>query len=375
MIITHASPEAPLVMGAAKDGPNADPQPPSEDAVSAIQQACPGLSNGHAGLIAASSISPAVAAARGYRTVRTKAEIAALGFSPAQRLTPALLIPVHGVGGDRASYQLRPDSPRIVIGKPLKYETPKGSRMALDVPPAARLNLGNPAVPLLITEGARKADAAVSVGLCCIALLGVWNFRGENEDGGLTALADWELIALKSKAGGREVYIIFDSDVMTKPAVAGALRRLKAFLQLRGARVRVVYLPADAGGVKVGLDDFLAAGHSVDELLALSTDHLRQSDPDPNAPAESPYRMSERGFEWRKQTSDGPQWTPLGNFTATITADVAHDDGVELRRVFEMQGAVKGRAPVVLACPRRSSPAWPGSARNSAPPRSSRSVR
>lgn len=101
----------------------------------------------------------------------------------------------------------------------------------------------------------------------------------------------------------------------------------------------------------MGLDDFLAAGDSVDDLLALSTEHLHQSEPDPNAPAESPYRMSERGFEWRKQASDGPQWTPLGNFTTTITADVAHDDGVELRRIFEMQGAVKARASVVFTVP------------------------
>jgi hypothetical protein len=101
--------------------------------------------------------------------------------------------------------------------------------MVLDVPPLARKWLGDPKKPLFITEGARKADAAVSKGMCCIALLGVWNWRGRNEFGGKTALADWDSIALNK----RDVYIVFDSDVMVKPGVYAALVRLKAFLESR----------------------------------------------------------------------------------------------------------------------------------------------
>ena len=40
----------------------------------------------------------------------------------------------------------------------------------LDVPPGALPLLGDPSRPLIITEGVRKADAAVSAGLCCVAL-------------------------------------------------------------------------------------------------------------------------------------------------------------------------------------------------------------
>jgi hypothetical protein len=37
---------------------------------------------------------------------------------------------------------------------------------------------------------------------------------------------------------------VFDSDVMVKPAVQeGALERLVTFLESRGARVQVIYLP------------------------------------------------------------------------------------------------------------------------------------
>jgi hypothetical protein len=133
---------------------------------------------------------------------------------------------------------------------------------------------------LFITEGARKADAAAARGLCCIALLGVWNWRGTNAKGGTTVLADWERVALN----GRTVYIVFDSDVTTKPEVRDALVRLKAFLESRKATVEVVYLPAGDGGTKTGLDDYLAAGHTVDELLALARPEL----PAPVRPEKQP---------------------------------------------------------------------------------------
>jgi hypothetical protein len=97
---------------------------------------------------------------------------------------------------------------------------------------------------LFVTEGARKADAAVSRELCCIDLLGVWNWRGTNEWGAKAALPDWDSIALN----GRLVYIVFDSDVMLKVAVHTALRRLKAFLEQclpRTARPRFAKIEAD----------------------------------------------------------------------------------------------------------------------------------
>ncbi|MGE5619061.1 MAG: phage/plasmid primase, P4 family [Sphingomonadaceae bacterium] len=232
----------------------------------------------HAQLIGASAISPGVATARGYRSVTRKAELKRLGFGDVQLHVPGLLIPIWGVDGQIGSYQLRPDQPRVRQhdGKvrTIKYETIQGSRMMLDVPPPARPWLGDPKRPLFITEGVRKADAAVSKGLCCVDILGVWNWRGTNEDGGKTALPDWESIALN----GRQVYLAFDSDVTTKPDVAAALRRLRSFLGSRGARVRIIYLPTGEGGAKMGLDDYLAAGYTVHDLLSLARDDLERTD-------------------------------------------------------------------------------------------------
>ena len=180
-------------------------------------------------LLRGSGISPEVVAARGYRTVATKAELRVLGFAGPQSNPPGLLVPIHSPAGEVVNYQFRPDRPRISDGRPVKYETPKGSRMALDVHPFAREGLGDPSSPLWITEGIKKGDALVSRGLCVVTLLGVWNWRGTNGQGGKVALPEWESIALN----GRTVYVVFDSDVMTKPQVYGALARLKAFLEVK----------------------------------------------------------------------------------------------------------------------------------------------
>jgi len=231
----------------------------------------------HQRLIDASAIAADVAAARGYRSVTTKAELVRLGFGDRQAIVPTLLVPVWDAWGNLATYQHRPDAPRVVNGRALKYETPSGGRMVLDVPPGARAGLGCHDRPLFVTEGCRKADAAVSAGLCCVALLGVWNWRGTNAQGGRTALADWETVDLKN---GREVYVAFDSDVMLKRAVRVALDRLAGFLRGAGAVVRFVLLPPKPDGSKQGLDDFLAAGHTVADLLAHAVDALPAQEED-----------------------------------------------------------------------------------------------
>ena len=293
----------------------------------------------HAALLTASGINEPVVAARGYRSVKTKAELRGLGFSEPQARVPALLIPIWNVHGQIATYQTRADAPRIVDGRPVKYEIPRGSRMVLDVPPSCRPKLGDPGVPLFVTEGVRKADAAASVGLCCVDVIGVWSWRGTNEDGGKTVLPDWESIALND----RVVYLVFDSDVMTKRSVHQALARLREFLRSRHADVRIIYLPAGPGGAKVGLDDYLVAGHTVDVLLALATTELRRH-PDDDLGSPTQYRATPTGLVWDKPTANGTVSVPLTTFGARILAQVVEDDGAEQRRLFEIEGTLAGRS-------------------------------
>lgn len=316
-------------------------QPRSDPGVPIIYG--PNLLPQHAALLAESGISPEVATARGYRSITKKVDLRTRGFTDRQFRLPALLIPIWGVTGEVVLYQARPDQPRInKSGKAVKYETPAESRIAIDVPPMAQQFLGDPGRPLFITEGVRKADAAVSKGLCCIALIGVWNFRGTNDLGGKTALADWESIHLK----GREVYIAFDSDVMTKIEVHRALSRLKAFLESRGARVHLIYLSPGEGGKKQGLDDFLAAGHSVQELLSLATDSLRQPPSDDTENA-IPYVESSSGIIWRRPTQNGVSPVFLTNFNARIITDIIRDDGSETTRRFEIETKLSGKQAVI----------------------------
>src|SRR5215204_1222431 len=152
----------------------------------------------HQELLRGSAISPEVADARGYVSVTEQSRLKAAGFSNAQSgNVPGLLIPVHGVTGDVVGHEYRPDTSRVTdAGKVLKYEKPTGSSNHLDVPPAVLPVLGDPSVPLWITEGARKVDAAVTAGLACVGLAGVWGWRCTNENGGKVALPDFHELAL-----------------------------------------------------------------------------------------------------------------------------------------------------------------------------------
>jgi Domain of unknown function (DUF3854) len=314
----------------------------------------PSLSDAHRKMLEVESgIKPNVIATRSYKTVNTKADLVTLGFSKSQLNVPTLLIPIFGVNGGIVSYQSRPDSPRIGgKGKPIKYETPKGSSMVLDVHPFpfARVKLKDPSIPLFITEGIKKGDALISRDLCAIALIGVWNWRGTNEHGGKTALADWEDIAFNE----RKVYIVFDSDVMEKQAVHSALVRLKAFLESRKANVFLIYLPHGESGKKQGVDDFLASGKSIDNLLTFATPELKHFDVPNEGEKQIGYYVEKDNQLFHRKTNDGNhQDTRLCNFTARIVAEVARDDGAEITRHLAIEGKLATGKPL----PRASVPA------------------
>src|SRR3712207_2341165 len=155
------------------------------------------LSPRHEAELAASGIHPEVIAQRNYRSVIDQVELINLGYATYQARVPALLMPSRNAAGENGRYQLKPDTPRTDEGgKIIKYETPAGAKMWLDVPAAVLPVVGDARVDLWITEGLKKTDAAVSAGLACIGLLGVWNWR---------VLHEWALFALKD----RNVYIAF----------------------------------------------------------------------------------------------------------------------------------------------------------------------
>lgn len=224
----------------------------------------------HAETLAKSAISGTVARERGYFSVESKRELEQLGFGRTQQIVPTLVISIFGVvAGEDPWYIHRPDTPRIKDGRQRKYEVPAGRKMALDIHPRVRANLANPAIPLIITEGSKKVDALITAGAqAVIGVIGVWNWRGRGEHDGLAMLADWEFVALKE---GRQVYVVYDSDILLKQPVALAMNRMGKVLRRMGAHVAYTRLPSGDGGSKVGADDYLAAGHALDDIVALST--------------------------------------------------------------------------------------------------------
>ncbi|MCB8939226.1 MAG: DUF3854 domain-containing protein [Ardenticatenaceae bacterium] len=225
-----------------------------------------------------SGIGDAVVAARGYRTITDEADLVKLGFDLRQCRVPGLLLPLHTTDGTLGPAIYRPDNPRVVENRRkklddgthpqqvIKYEQPKGEPVRVDCPPVCQPQLVDPKVTLFITEGQKKADALATLGACAIALTGVWNWKQRNKYGGTVFTNDLDYIAWEN----RPVYLVFDSDVLTKHGVRQALTRFTDHLKRKGAVVHHVYLPQLEDG-KTGVDDWLVAtGKGIDDLIALS---------------------------------------------------------------------------------------------------------
>jgi hypothetical protein len=116
-------------------------------------------------------------------------------------------------------------------------------------------------VPLLITEGEKKAACACKQGLPTIGLGGVGCWRTKILPDGTRVDASRPIDDLGSiDWTGRPVYIVFDADrkEKTQANVRHASESLALWLIGQGAVPHIVTLPLDVEA-KVGLDDFLMA--------------------------------------------------------------------------------------------------------------------
>lgn len=137
--------------------------------------------------------------------------------------------------------------------KVLRYSQPEQSGVhpyfpvveGIDWPAIAK----DPDVPIMITEGEKKALAACLAEVPTIGLGGVYNFTHDGEL--LPVLEDIEW-------NGRTVYICYDSDAKENKKIQIAESRLSTELSLkRKANVFLVRLPSLPNGDKMGVDDFL----------------------------------------------------------------------------------------------------------------------
>jgi hypothetical protein len=176
-------------------------------------------------------------------------------------IAPCLAIPYFGTDGKPIDYvRLKSDTPRTSNGKPVKYESPRGVSNRSYFPPLTRTILADPSVPLLLTEGEKKAAKADQEGFACIGLVGVYGWmlkRLKGSDGKKSGprelITDLAAIAWS----GRRVIIAYDSDIVDKSEVRLAEHYLAETLRAVGADMRAIRLPSNPDGSKVGLDEYL----------------------------------------------------------------------------------------------------------------------
>jgi len=164
-------------------------------------------------------------------------------------------IPFDDPAAHDCYWRVKPDKPRTRGDHLIKYESPVGSGNRAYRPPGFDDSKGK---PIVITEGEKKALSAMSHGLNCLGLTGVWNWQKprKRDDMG-QAYGDRQLI--DDLAGiawaNREVVVAFDSDAAINRQVELAQQRLAEMLAQRGAKVKIARLPQGAGNKKLGLDD------------------------------------------------------------------------------------------------------------------------
>ena len=139
----------------------------------------------------------------------------------------------------------------------------------------------HPEIPILLTEGEKKAACLLSLGFVAIALPGIWMGRVKNQETGLDYLHP-DLMPMVSK--GRKFIILFDND--EKPSTRHAVHLASIFtgkvIEAAGASCFIASLPE---GSEKGVDDFVTANGKralslivkiIDRALTLK-DYLRKS--------------------------------------------------------------------------------------------------
>lgn len=107
-----------------------------------------------------------------------------------------------------------------------------------------------------ITEGEKKAISGCQHGYTVLGIGGVWAWRAAKWN--LDLIPELELFAWE----GREVTLVFDSDIVDKKEVQEALAALARTLATLGAIVWQAYLPRNTKG----LDDYLVANGAIEDL-------------------------------------------------------------------------------------------------------------
>jgi hypothetical protein len=165
-----------------------------------------------------------------------------LGF-PTPQVRSAYLLPFPDPRGGWLNHvRLRIVPPyRDRRGNTVKYLQPKRSGVRLFFPLATMASVVTGTTPVYLVEGERKSLAAAQLGLPSVGISGIegWHAAGSRD-----LIRDFDVVSLS----GRTIEFVPDGDWRTNPQVARGAARCVDALTARGARVRVVVLPAGAEG-------------------------------------------------------------------------------------------------------------------------------
>jgi len=195
----------------------------------------------------------------------------------------------------------------------------------------------DPAAMVYVVEGEKDADRLASLGLVATTnAMGAGKWRAEYSE----------------SLRGRHVVILPDNDDPGRKHAEGVAA------SLGGIAASIKVLPLPGLPPKGDVSDWLDAGGTVDDLDKLVREAPAESPADelapadetdgsgnrPGRPLDNPYVMMPNGIYLLKATNDGPPVrVPLTNFTAKIVADLAEDDGVDIRRSFGIEATLHGR--------------------------------
>lgn len=263
-----------------------------------------------------SGISPELAAAHDIRTITDSLQILGLlRYRNRKRIEsfgPCMVLPYFNHKGIKNGYcRVKPSRPPCDDkGKASKYLGPKDQRVRIYFTRLRVEEYLDPHVPILITEGEKKALSASQHGVCTVGIGGVgcWS-KKRSKDGNGKPVGERELhpdlAELPWKE--REVFIAFDSDRTSKPEVMREECSLARALAKQGAIVRIVELPPSSDNTKQGVDDYLVA-HGIDAFKQLMADAREPVAPQskktlPRDSVDNPHRLA-HSFLARESTPE-----------------------------------------------------------------------
>ena len=191
--------------------------------------------------------------------------------------------------------RFRPPLPVGASGERMKYGVAVGAGNHCYIPADVHGYLmENLSAPLFLTEGEKKAVKATKSGIPTIGLPGIWNWlasKDERREAGSEHKIHEDLTPYLS--GGRDVYLIYDSDSRDGRRKAGQFTRnaiyLAAELDKSGCRLFRVDVPQESEDEKTGLDDYLL-DHTAEMFLAHVNETRELIDPQLALQFADPYR-------------------------------------------------------------------------------------